>query len=281
MSYANPGYVLAGYVLERVAGKPFADVIADSVLKPLGMNRSTFRPTTAMTYPLALGHDPTRDSATVIRPFAEHAGNWPPGSLFTNVQEYSRFLIALVNKPSLAFQTISSPKAPVVALDRQYGYGLVTMMERGVKIVEHSGARSGYGSVVWAAPDHHAAVVILTNRTGAIFFKSARKAIELLTPEANSEAPEPRRTELPMTRAEIAQYTGTYINNETIRAELVSQENKLILKLAGRAFPVHKTGPQEFSAPGSAQLEQFRLVPGPNGRSEYLAVEYWALHRLN
>ncbi len=118
-----------GYVLERIAGKPFADVITENVLKPLGMSRSTFRPTTAMTYPLALGHDPTREGASVIRPFAEHAGNWPPGSLFTNVQEYSRFLTALVNNPTSVFKTISSPKAAVTALDRQYGYGLVTMTE--------------------------------------------------------------------------------------------------------------------------------------------------------
>src|SRR5690348_3405853 len=55
-SYSNPGYVLAGYLAEVVSGRPFADVVAGRVLRPLGMAHSTFRPTVAMTYPLAQGH---------------------------------------------------------------------------------------------------------------------------------------------------------------------------------------------------------------------------------
>jgi CubicO group peptidase (beta-lactamase class C family) len=71
-SYANPGYVLAGYVLERVEGKPFADVVREQVLAPLGMARSTFRPLAALTWPLALGHEPAGLGARVLRPLAEH-----------------------------------------------------------------------------------------------------------------------------------------------------------------------------------------------------------------
>ena len=55
-SYSNPGYWLAGLLAQEVGGKPFADLVAASIFAPLGMARSTFRPTMAMTYPLAQGH---------------------------------------------------------------------------------------------------------------------------------------------------------------------------------------------------------------------------------
>ena len=41
-AYSNLGIDLAGFVLERVEGKPFPEVVRESLLEPLGMERSTF-----------------------------------------------------------------------------------------------------------------------------------------------------------------------------------------------------------------------------------------------
>ncbi len=121
--------------------------------------------------------------------------------------------------------------------------------------------------MVWTAPDYHAAVVILTNRTGAIFFRSARKAIDLLIPPVSAKPADTATKDLPISAAEIDRDAGLYVNNDTIRTELANQEGKLVLKLGGRSFPVHKTGPLSFTAPGSGQLEQFRLVEGPGWKA--------------
>ncbi|HST24073.1 MAG TPA: serine hydrolase domain-containing protein, partial [Blastocatellia bacterium] len=56
-SYANPGYALAGMVIEEVGGSRYADLMNELVLKPLEMSHTTFRPTMAMTYPLSQGHN--------------------------------------------------------------------------------------------------------------------------------------------------------------------------------------------------------------------------------
>jgi len=74
-SYSNPGYWLAGFVAEKAAGKPFADVVKDDLLAPLGMKRSTFRPTLAMTYPLAQGHELKAGQPAIVRPAADNAAN--------------------------------------------------------------------------------------------------------------------------------------------------------------------------------------------------------------
>lgn len=41
-AYSNYGYALAGYVVERVSGQPFAEFVHTHLLAPLGMVRSTF-----------------------------------------------------------------------------------------------------------------------------------------------------------------------------------------------------------------------------------------------
>jgi CubicO group peptidase (beta-lactamase class C family) len=56
-AYSNLGIDLAGYILERVEGKPFAQVMRDSQLGPLGMDHSTFdRAAIRATVNRAVGH---------------------------------------------------------------------------------------------------------------------------------------------------------------------------------------------------------------------------------
>ena len=56
-AYSNLGIDLAGYILERVERKPFAEVMRDSLLEPLGMDHSTFdRAVIRATADRAVGH---------------------------------------------------------------------------------------------------------------------------------------------------------------------------------------------------------------------------------
>src|SRR6202035_66641 len=42
-AYSNYGFALAGYIVERVSGEPYASYIQAHILDPLGMSHSTFR----------------------------------------------------------------------------------------------------------------------------------------------------------------------------------------------------------------------------------------------
>ncbi|MFI5106497.1 MAG: serine hydrolase domain-containing protein, partial [Terriglobales bacterium] len=41
-AYSNYGASLAGYIVERVSGRPFNDYVTEKIFEPLGMQRSTF-----------------------------------------------------------------------------------------------------------------------------------------------------------------------------------------------------------------------------------------------
>ncbi|HZI65923.1 MAG TPA: serine hydrolase domain-containing protein, partial [Thermoanaerobaculia bacterium] len=78
-SYSNPGYALAGFVLGEAVGKPYADAMHDQLFEPLGMRRSSVRPTVAMTYPMAQAHEPTATGPRVVRPYPDDARFRPNG----------------------------------------------------------------------------------------------------------------------------------------------------------------------------------------------------------
>lgn len=284
-SYANTGYVLASYVLEQAEGKSFAEVMNEIVFQPLGMKRSTFRPLMAMTYPLALGHSASPNGINIVRPFAENAANYAPGSMFSNVEELSRFLIAFLNQGDLdggqkltpsSLQMITQPKSDIIALKRKYGYGLVSFTEDGVPIVMHTGGRIGYGSIIWTVPEKKFGVIILANNT-VVFSNSARTAMSLFVQTKPDKALDPKPISLSLD--EIKQYEGKYINNDSIRAELSSQEEKLVLKLGTRSIPVVKIGENRFQASGAGPLSEFIIIRGSDGKPEFLVAENWALKR--
>ena len=68
-AYSNLGIDLAGYILERVEGKPFADVMREILLALLGMDDSTFeRAVIRATANRAAGHvDPYRSRRWTCR----------------------------------------------------------------------------------------------------------------------------------------------------------------------------------------------------------------------
>jgi CubicO group peptidase (beta-lactamase class C family) len=54
--------------VEALTGKPYAHAMEERVFRPLGMTRTTLRPTMAMTFPLAQGHDFVGGEAGIVRP---------------------------------------------------------------------------------------------------------------------------------------------------------------------------------------------------------------------
>jgi CubicO group peptidase (beta-lactamase class C family) len=271
-SYSNPGYWLAGYLIEAVSGKAYADQLNEGLFKPLGMQRTTFRPTLAMTYPLAQGHEGVPPK--IIRPAADNAGNWPAGSMFSSASDLSRFVIAFMNggqlegkqvlSPSL-IATLSRPHAKIPGAPDNYGYGLALNTLRGVKFVQHGGSRSGYGSMIRMAPEQRVGIIVMVNKSGGALNKSLEKATELMLPLAAKE--NAKAQSIAMTEAEMRKYVGVYGDAPTT-VEIILQGGKLVSKRGARQSPVEKINESRFTAFGT----EFVLVLDAEGNAEFLHV---------
>lgn len=274
-SYSNIGYVLAGEVVARIAGKPFSSAVHDLVLSPMGMGSASYRPLDAFSHPVALGHDRGEgDKVAVMRPVPEHAGNYPPGSLFTSIEELGSFLSKLT--PEMLAR-LASPRALIPAQARHYGYGLIVDGNRGAPVALHTGARAGYGSVIMFLPAEKVAVAVVANRSGAIFSSAAFVALDLFAATPLSEPARPAG-DLPIGAAEAMALAGTYLNGE-LKVELAVQDGGLVVKFAGRSMKVQRTGPWSFHVDQGRQLENFIIIPGEDGRPRFLAAETWALRK--
>jgi CubicO group peptidase (beta-lactamase class C family) len=197
-SYSNPSWVVMGRVVEQLASKEHADAVQEELLSPLAMATSTFRPTVAMTFPLAVGHTVDRGSLSVSRPMPDNASDWPAGFLMETPEEAAHFVIAFMNggffrrKAVLSPSIISKMSTPYVEVpesfdepagyyrEAHYGYGLFVLRRSGRTLLQYGGVAGGYGSFLAMVRELKVGVVVLTNRHFALFGKVAAVALELL-----------------------------------------------------------------------------------------------------
>ncbi len=107
-AYSNYATALAGYIVQRVSGRPFDEYIAENIFKPLNMTRSTFaQPLPSSLAPLMsggyrLGSDPAQPFE-VINPF-------PAGSLSSSAADMAQFMMAHLQDGQLGEAHILKPE---------------------------------------------------------------------------------------------------------------------------------------------------------------------------
>lgn len=98
VAYSNWGTALAGYIVQRVSGEPFADYTERHIFRPLGMTSTTFRDPAgeAMLARMARGHG-FEDGRLTVRPRQYIASIMPAGSASTTGPDMARFMLAMLN----------------------------------------------------------------------------------------------------------------------------------------------------------------------------------------
>ena len=282
-SYSSANYWLAGFLAEEVYGKPYADVLAESVFRPLGMTRSSVRPGEAMTYPLALGHQVQNGAAAVvIRPIDNNAAKYPGGSMFSSVNELARWAIAMLGGgridgkqaiPASVVENLQKPQFYLPGDERAfYGYGLLGFTDRGVKTVSHGGASRGYGSTVFFAPEQKIAVIVLANTSGQTLPKSRQKAMQMLLPLKPETNNEPQK--LATSAEEMKRFAGRY-EHAPQAWEVFVRDGKLFFKEDGKDFEMTRTGKNVFSY----QQGEVLFVENERGEIEHIFMGLYAARK--
>jgi CubicO group peptidase (beta-lactamase class C family) len=253
------------------------------------MKRTTLRPTMAMTWPLAQGHEEKDGAPAVIRPAADNAAGWPAGSIFSSALDLSRFAIAFMNDGRLDGQAVLSPKliaimssphARVPGSEDRYGYGLTLSTERGVRWVHHDGSRAGYGSRIRMAPEQKFAVVIVANRSGASLPELDKAICEMMLPlQAEAALKLPTH---PLDASELRRYGGVYSNGGS-KIVVKSDGGALVGSAAGSTARFTQAGDGFLvaDAKGAGPLSRLVTVTDASGRVEFVFAGGRAFRRVD
>jgi CubicO group peptidase (beta-lactamase class C family)/D-alanyl-D-alanine dipeptidase len=189
--YSNAAIATVGYVLEYTQKQAFAKYVQRAVLAPLGLKKSGFEPTAALTKDLAQAIMWTYDGRVFPAPtFA--LGMAPAGSMYSTVNDLGRFVSVLfaggsgkgVRPPKikgsdpfsgargriLKTETLKSMWQLQFAKPKDktgFGIGFYLGELDGRRRLGHNGAMYGFATELAALPEEKLGVVVIASKDGA------------------------------------------------------------------------------------------------------------------
>ncbi len=163
--YSNSGYVLLGYIIEKLSGISYGDFIQKNIFDKLGMKNSYYGnsykiiPNRANGYQFYEGNYENPEYMSTTIPYAA-------GSLMSSVDDMFLWSKAVQNNAlisekskQMAFtnHTINNRK------HNNYGYGWAINEIEGIKTLEHTGGINGFSTSGIYIPDRNIYSIVLTN----------------------------------------------------------------------------------------------------------------------
>jgi CubicO group peptidase (beta-lactamase class C family) len=216
VAYSNPGYAVAGYVLEFQSGQPFEDVIAEKIFEPTGMASSSFRLTPDDEKLLARGYrDRSGPPVAYPRIYLRPAGN-----LHTTPADLGRFVQLLLNWGETAEDLVVDPEylsnmehpraslASDAGLHNGYGSGIASLLEGPFPLLGHGGGIEGFLSQYAYSIARDVGYVVLLNSTHS---RDAMRRIQSLAIQyLKADVEPPPKPQVLMPAATLRKYAGYY-----------------------------------------------------------------------
>jgi CubicO group peptidase (beta-lactamase class C family) len=216
MSYSNPGYGVAGYVIEKVTGQKYEDRIAEEIFKPAGMTSSSFRLTEADHAQLAKGYGsaggpPVPYSQIYLR---------PAGNLHTTSADLGKFVHLLLNWGETADDLVIDPEylsnmehprttlASRAGLHSGYGTGLSHFFVEGYPMLGHNGGIEGFVSQFAYSTSRDVGYVVLLNSRGAR--EAMQRISQLAVRYLKADVEPPPKPEAQVAESVLRGYEGYY-----------------------------------------------------------------------
>lgn len=173
--YSNAGYAMAGAMIERVAGKPWEDLIREMLFAPLGMDSAGFgAPATPGEVDQPWGHTAGLLGLKPVPP-GPRADNpptiAPAGTVHCSIGDLAKYAAfhlrgARGAAKLLQAETFKTLHTPISGQDYALGWLVVPRDWAGGLALTHSGSNTMFFTVIWLAPAKDFGVVVATNLGG-------------------------------------------------------------------------------------------------------------------
>ncbi len=194
--YNNLMYMVAGVLVGRLSGGSWEEFVVERILKPLGMENSNLSVMDSQKADDFAQPYITFTGDPVKVPFRNMDALGPAGSVNSNVEDMTKWLLLHLNKGKLGDEqivseaslaqthlpniAIRSPMFAKLAQAQMYGQGWYISGYREHSLLEHGGNIDGFSGVVSLLPEESIGVVVLTNSMNIVGHAIARDIYDRL-----------------------------------------------------------------------------------------------------
>jgi CubicO group peptidase (beta-lactamase class C family) len=297
-SYSNLGYELLGRIVERLAGRPLAEVIALEVLRPLGMAQTRPAIVTADRALYATGYSPLYSDRPAPRGGPLAPGAWTEmvegsgcvASTAADMARYVRWLVAAgQGKGAPLLSDAGAQRFCAAVIDApgwaspgaKYANGLALTPVGGRMLLHHTGGMLTFNSSIHVDPAAGVGCFASTNvgmipyRPRGLTAYACARMRDVVEGRA-SEPPPPSVPSLP----DLGAFHGGYVGRSS-PLEIGPGARGLVATLGDERIELEPAGPDAFAASDPRQASHLlvfrrqadRVVRAWWGESEYVRRE--------
>lgn len=220
-NYSNSGYILLGYLIEKISGQTYSDFVQQNIFTPLGMKDSGYDSNSAIIAHRAAGYTPGK-SGPVNAGFVHMSIPFSAGALYSTTEDLLRWEQGLFGGKVLSAASLAKMTTP---FKQDYAFGLGVSTQNGHKMIAHDGGIQGFNTSLAYFPDDKLVVAVLANLNGP-----AGQIAGNLAKVAHGE-----KVVLPTERKEITvspeilkKYVGTYELTPRFSLAITLEDGQLI-----------------------------------------------------
>ena len=278
-SYCNSGFVLAGFVIEKLTGGTWDKAIRDRISAPLGLEHTITLPEEALLHRAAVGHvsegtdEPSRAPVWMLPRSMGPAG--VIGSTVADLLGFARMHLTggtapdgqrLLDASSAAAMTQLQAELPdKYSLGDSWGIGWIRFGWNGRRLIGHDGNTIGQSAFLRLLPEEGLAVALLTNggNTRDLYQDLYR---EIFAELADTDMPRPLAPPLEPAPVDVGPHVGVY-ERASSRLEVLTGDDGPILK-ATVTGPLAKLKPDPVTEYAMVPIEQdLFVVREPNAQT--------------
>ena len=162
MNYSNSGYVLLGYLIEKISGQTYSEFVQENIFKPLGMQDSGYDSNSAIIPHRASGYSPA-DKGLKNTGYIDMTIPFSAGGLYSTTEDLARWEQGLYGGKLLSAASLTKMTTP---FKNDYAFGLIIHKVDGHQVIEHGGGIEGFNTSLAYYPEDKLAVIVLGNVNG-------------------------------------------------------------------------------------------------------------------
>lgn len=169
--YSNSGYILLGYIIERVSGESYAAFLRENIFRPLKLNNTGYD----VTHPTLPQHATGYYSGYTKPDPYDMSVLYAAGALYSSVEDLNTWNQSLMlhailpqHEQDAMFTPhipcpASGPRGCLLRSDLGYGYGLFIAAEPQGRLIYHVGHIDGFFAYSGFYPASKLSIVVLSN----------------------------------------------------------------------------------------------------------------------
>jgi len=304
-AYTNYGVALAGYIVERISGQPYATYIEDHILSSLGMAHTSLQ----ALLPESLSQDMSLTYVYTDGAFQSVTDAWrfphgtPHVSVKSSAADMARFMIAHLQDGAYQDARILEPETARLMKMQHFtqdprlmgwAHGFEELRAERPRVIGHGGDTTYFHSQMWFVPESNLGIFVAVNSgtDNKMVENVAEAFIDHYFPPSTVTPPAPlanSTTDLHALAGSYASSNTSYATSEKLKLVMgivtiqAQDDGSLLLSGFGRSQRYVEVEPLLFQRDDGKRVDYldhliFRL--SPDGKTQYMLFHKAAFQKL-